>query len=595
MKNQNKYKIFSILWMMFISAGLGTVFTACEDDQEYDIDWPVPVVTDFSPKTDTVERTVTITGSNFLKINEVKLGNTVCEITDTSETQIVVNIPRFVDADYFTITNKYKQSSLTEAVFTPLFPETVITEWPEVLYANEKFRIKGENVDLITSLKLNDSTYVLDGSTAIGTTILEINTRNVGLVIGQEYQITSIVSRANNNIESSPALMVEEADFLPEGSDPFLMHDFEDGVDRYTFWDGSPVNGEEQYGINLSGLDAQSPNGGNNFQTVRIPAIPDGQDWAYFGEVAYGDKTGDAGYEAIDLSTFRDPYISMLVNTNDGACRLMYEVYESQKFANHVDLIDTEGEWKWVSIPIGEDVVFQDWGSNGWSGDDPDGVLDYSAIRYIQIGMGTGDVGGGNKWEINMDNLMITDGPVNEADIVDFSPVAILWDFEDGADAYVVGDWQSDVLSSGTINGGGLTAPQGSNYLEVTANVVNEGWNWYGNLEQSLNLDLSEYVNPHLNFYVNTAGNDVTFEAQVNDINEGSWGTNFTANGDGWTLVSINLNTAEFGNWGASTDEPDFSGITLIKVGFNANGQPAGEYKTYVDFVTITDGPAYLK
>ena len=70
---------------------------------------------------------------------------------------------------------------------------------------------------------------------------------------------------------------------------------------------------------------------------------------------------------------------------------------------------------EWVSLPFGPDTNLQQWGSNGWDSDAADGELDYSAIRYVQLGMGVASVAdnGYAGWEAHIDRVMLTDGPVN--------------------------------------------------------------------------------------------------------------------------------------------------------------------------------------
>ncbi len=584
----NRHQFFRLLTFLL---GLAMVWTSCKkEEKEYDINWIVPTVENFEPKTADIGSVVTITGKDFIKISRVTIGGVTCAIESYTENQLLVRLPRVAKAGKIEVTNVYKKSAMSAAGLSISYPATVITEWPEKIFRDQPFFLRGENVDLITSLKLADTVLTIDGSTA---TPEELKIVTKGLNLGAEVAITNIKTLGTTPVADSPVIPVEDVVISPPGSNPILLLDFEDGTDRYTAWTGSPMNGQEQHGINMTNIGAYPHGGGTYYQSVKVPSVP--SDWTYFGEVAYGDKTGNEGWAAIDLSNFKDPHISMLVNTGANKARVMYEVYESEKFANHVDVIQTNGEWMWVSIPIGKEVTFQNWGNNGWAGENPDGVLDYSAVRYIQIGMGTGDVGTGTTWEINMDNLQITDGPVNSPNI-NSPALYTFWDFEDGNDPFVHGSWQTNVSSTSAINGGGHTAPQGANYLQVKATVLTEGWTWYGDLEVfGLNVDLTEVQSPHMSFWVNTEGKELTFECEIGDYNGGKWGTNFaTAAIDGWQIITLNMNTAGWGNWGATTDKPDLAGLTHIKLGFNANNQ-SGTYNVNVDNVILTDGPYIRK
>jgi len=582
------YKFF---WLMTLILGLATVWTSCKKDvKEYDIQWIVPTVDNFEPKTADIGSVITITGKDFIKISRVTVGGVSCTVESYTETQLLVRLPRVAKAGKIEVTNVYKKTARSSGSVLISYPATVVTEWPDKILRDQPFFIRGENVDLIVSMKIGDSTLAIDGSSATPTE-LKINTK--GLVLGSSVTVSNIRALGSTPIANSPAIPIEDVLVSPPGSNPILLLDFEDGADKYTAWTGSPMNGQEQHGINLTNIGAYPHGGGNYYQSVRVPSIP--SDWTYFGEVAYGDKTGNAGFTAIDLSDFKDPHISMLVNTGTNKARIMYEVYESEKFANHVNVIQTNGEWIWISIPIGKDVSFQNWGNNGWAGDNADGQLDYSLIRYIQIGMGTGDVGTGSAWEINIDNLQITDGPVNSPNLGSV-PLYTFWDFEDGNDPFVHGSWQTNVSSTSAINGGGHAAPQGANYLQVKATVLTEGWTWFGNLEVfNLNIDLSEVNSPHLSFWVNTEGRQLTFECEIGDYNNGKWGTNFIVPSlNGWQLVTLNMNTESWGNWGATTDKPDLSGLKHFKLGFNSNNQ-TGTYNVNVDNIILTNGPYIRK
>jgi hypothetical protein len=515
---------YQFFWLMTLILGMASIWTSCKKEvKEYDIQWIVPTVDNFEPKTADIGSVITITGKDFIKISRVTVGGVSCEVESYTETQLLVRLPRVAKAGKIEVTNVYKKTAISTGSVAISYPATVITEWPDKILRDQPFFIIGENVDLIVSLKIGDSTLAIDGSSATPTE-LKINTK--GLVLGSSLTVTNIRALGATPVANSPEIPIEDVLVSPPGSDPVYLLDFEDGIDRYTAWTGSPMNGQEQHGINLTGIGAYPHGGGNYYQSVRVPSVP--SDWTYFGEVAYGDKTGNEGFTVLDLSNFKDPHISMLVNTGSAKARIMYEIYESEKFANHVDAIQTNGEWIWVSIPFGKGTSFQNWGNNGWAGENPDGELDYSLVRYIQIGMGTGDVGSGSAWEINFDNLQITDGPVNSPNISSV-PLYTFWDFEDGNDPFVHGSWQTNVSSTSAINGGGHTAPQGSNYLQVKATVLTEGWTWYGDLEvfelTSICLRLTV---PHLSFWVNSEGRELTFECEIGDYNNGKWGTNFT-------------------------------------------------------------------
>ncbi|HAP64183.1 MAG TPA: hypothetical protein DCR93_33440 [Cytophagales bacterium] len=586
-----KFKHSSLILGVF---GLAAV-AGCEDPvTEFDIDWPVPVIESFSPQRDTVENQLTIVGQHFSKIAAIRIGGTrVAEdnIVSQSETELVVQIPRVLTAGPIEVENLYEKVAMSEGSFTPIYPPTTVGSFPVSFPSGSRFKVAGENMDFVNRVTVNGTDALIATATS---TQLVVDTKDLVLVVGEEVSVQLFAYGDISNAVGT--IMVDEVQTLPPGSNPVFLGDFEDGSNRFTAWTGSPLAGRPESQVNGgNGVSVYENGGGSFYQSVTIADITDISGWGpYFGEVYFGDKTGIAGLDTIDVSQFRDPHVSFLVNTGSNAAQFAMEIYESEKFANWSDLIATNGEWQWVSLPFGPEINLQQWGSNGWDADAADGELDYSAIRYVQLGMGVASVAdnGFASWEANIDRVMITDGPVNSPANGDVPTVSVLWDFEDGVNDWVPGTWQSDVSSSAQINGGDATAPNGSNFLQVTADVASGGWNWYGNLEKSVSVDLGEYLNPHISFYVNNYGKDQQFEAQIFDALGGSWGTNFVAPAyDGWQIITLNLNTASWGNWGAETDAPDLSGLTLFKLGFNSNFASDGEtVEIGVDYLVVTDG-----
>ena len=133
--------VCSLCVMLFLGCTKAKKFSA-----EYDITWPVPVITSFTPVKDTVGKTITITGSHFEKISKVTIGipETQADIISSTPTSIVVKIPRTVTAGPITIYTNYKQTVASRAVFTPVYLDVTITNWPTRIIRGQAFVIGGK-------------------------------------------------------------------------------------------------------------------------------------------------------------------------------------------------------------------------------------------------------------------------------------------------------------------------------------------------------------------------------------------------------------------------------------------------------------------
>lgn len=137
--------------------------------------------------------------------------------------------------------------------------------------------------------------------------------------------------------------------------------------------------------------------------------------------------------------------------------------------------------WTWVSVEL-KTYNLEKWSGSGTSFD-PKGSIDRISLGF-KLGNGGGD------YELNVDQVMITDGAQK--------PVFKGWDFEDNINPY----------SGSAVNGlnqSGIVTKSGDKYLTVgLANAAN--WNWTGDMSKSGPIDLSNVANAYINFWVNTNG-----------------------------------------------------------------------------------------
>ncbi len=122
-------------------------------------------------------------------------------------------------------------------------------------------------------------------------------------------------------------------------------------------------------------------------------------DWDWTGAIAYNN--------AIDLSEVLDPHISLLVNTNGNKGFFQFETYQNDvKWGNGPPGIyefTTDG-WEVMTFRLSD--FLGNWGGDGDATEfDPNGVMD-----YFKIGFSTGNVTGGEQYEVNIDDVYISDG-----------------------------------------------------------------------------------------------------------------------------------------------------------------------------------------
>lgn len=596
-----------VLLYFLVMTLLSTVIACEEEAEEFDLNFPLPQITDFSPRSDTVGRTLTITGNNFERITSISIGETTISSDDfevTSATSITATLPRVLRSGPVTVMNIFDRGSTTSDNFVPIYPRAIVSTWPTEFNAFGRIQVFGENLDMVTLALVNGDTASVSPS---GTTALLIDTRNVNFLAGTIGTEIEISLSGFGDIEHQSALLtlLEPAEELPAGSEPRILHDFEDGAVPWQEWEGGPVTGE-QAGINLRPISPH-PDGGNNFLSVLIPNV---NTTSWSSEIFFGDvePEGDQATDTINLADFRDPHLSFLVNTGMGEARFAIELYESRKWGKWYNdddgavIINTGGTWQWVSISLAEDSGFGNWGTVGWDNDDGSTTeIDYSRIRYIKLGTGTDGFTVGNDYEAHIDNFQITDGPVSNVN--DFvsgtsTPLFVFFDLEDGNNPYTSGSeagWRPEVLSTGTVVTDAGNAPQGDRFLSVETEVITPGWNWIGNYDiRELDVPIRDQLTPYISFYLHNGGQATRFEMQLFDANGFGWGTNFlTPSFDGWQVISVNLVTANWSNWGgAPYQEPNLNAITGLDLALNAEmmGDAGATQTILTDYIILTGG-----
>ena len=557
---------------LFVIATMALLVSGCEDKQwgeDYDIEWPVSAITSISSDDVMIDDVVTITGSNLDKVYKVYLSEKECTVVEGSatESQIQFVVGRRATTGFLSLTNLYdREYTYEEATIKVSYPEIIVTGWPAKIVSGEAFSIEGENVDLITTVTINEQEVTISSSSETGK--ITVPTAGLGLVAGET---ATIVIEGLGEIADTQrsGIPIEEPTDVFEPAAPIILWDFESGEPEMEDVENSP----QQAGLNLGGLTKAR---GNNYYSV----INDGETsgWKTYFYIRYG--------QSVDLSEFHEPNITFLVNTNGKRGYINpFMTQDGSEKDNHLTnsnaneelkygddyAVQTEG-WEWRSYPI--EKLFADFNATG--------VFDDVAMRFI-----TGNVANGDPedFEIHVDQIMITDGPVN--------PVAKVFDFEDAEPT-----WEENVAGATYgLNVADIDLGAGDSYYTVKVDNVPGSWNWMGAIGNYNAIDLSSMSDPHISFIANTNGNKGMIQVETYQ-NDTKWGgsidnVNYYIETSGWEPVSLRLSDI-LGNWGGDASEFDPAvAIDYVKLGFTTGNVESGIYEISIDDVYITDGPMW--
>lgn len=550
--------------MVMLSIG----FSGCKEEENapFDIDWPVPEVTSITPAEQMIGEEITIKGNYFDKrVTEILVGGAKVDkdkFVSVSATEIVVVVPRTVAAGPVEVRNIYDKFGMSEGDFIPKYPATSVTSFPSEIERGSSFSIQGVNVDLITKIQLGSTTIDIDGTTGSATSI-SVQTGAADLS-GESVAITILAAKGGlEGTITQSAIPIVDAGAFFDAKPPIVLWDFEDGVNPYSGEGNSSLNGGTIVGgrgDNYLHIDGSNPDQWHTYGLITATEV---------NPVAEG---------------FSDPHISFLVNTGDaeGYFHMMIEqggeTIEAH-FNNDPDdyKFNTEGEWQWRSYTLDP--------SSSESGEFKS-AFDPNQAFTMQLQIRNGNIGSGD-FEINFDQVMITDGPVN--------PVQTLFDFEDGVNPY------SGSASSG-INLSGIPTVRGDKYLTVMESGAFGSFTWTGDMASG-GVDLANVERPFISFWVNTNGNNGNFQVEITQSGV-KWGSDpfkdapdggYTIKTDGWELYTFELIALMTSVWdgdgsaGFSTNDA----LDYVKLGFSTGNQETGVYEVNIDQVTISDGPLF--
>ncbi len=458
-----------IIFRVFLFAAFTMVVSGCKKEdpfsKDYDINLPAALVSSISDDKPFVGDTITLTGENLLTAQTVSIGAYNFEIVDKQDNSIKVVVPRIIDAGFITVMNAYKRSFTTEVSLKPQFFPAVVTSWPAEIQRGKAFILKGENIDLIKEVKVNGKLSSIVGSA----TPTQASYATSGIELGETATI-EVTPKAGEKQSSASLPVIAPIDtYLPQQT--IMLWDFETPPATTEGWGGSPFT---------------ASNGPGFFGKEYKVVSPAGNAW----NGCYIRLTNDNGGSGFDLSAFSKPYITFLVNTNGkkgyvnpaitiaGTESDKHFTGQGGQYSDNY-MIQTQG-WEWRSYDLA---------AMGWS--DIIGKLD-----KIDMWFRGGNVSETDEFEIALDQVMITDGPLTPT---------VSWDCESAHGT----EWS--IVATGSA--GLLGYNQGANYAHITG--VSDGWNTkLGQASWTVPaLSTTDYSNGiWINFLLNTGNKEGYFQ-----------------------------------------------------------------------------------
>jgi len=446
------------------------MFTSCDDDTEYDIDWPVPTISEVSSYSELISSTITLHG-NFTKVNKVYFGEVEGEdVTITAdEKSLTVSVPRkmLVEGSPIIVTNEYRQTYQTSDLFVPIIPESTVSKVSDI-QAGLTFTIEGENVDLLTEITVDgDPVSIMSGS---ANKIL-VSVANLDIKAGALVDV-AFKSLAKNQIPTVSKVNVIYPFITYE---EVIIWDFEDGIHAYTGEGTATIESGDVLGTN------------EKYFSLRAPGY------------AWDKATGEMVSTVVpDVSKLVNPYLTFCVRTPKGSAGYFQMEDQAGNWRHFGYGFDTDGEWIIISQPLTE----------GWEGGD------FNSGSFMpKLGFKAGNAG--DKQDLDVAYVKITegefDGSQDIGDLIGGSTKLAripVMDFEDRS------EWP-DVLNVDNVVGSlGFRKDEiepfvGNEFFTYVDDGSQGAWGayWGQSISKDLStIDLTTFDDPYLSFALNTVG-----------------------------------------------------------------------------------------
>lgn len=558
-----KYFIYTLLSILFLG-----VFTSCDDDTEYDIDWPVPVISEVSSYSELISSTITLQGK-FTKVNKVYFGSvegTNVQLA-TDEKSLTVNVPRkmMVDGAPIVVTNEYRQSYQTAELFVPIIPETIVSKVSDI-QTELTFTIEGENVDLLTEITVNGVP-----TSVISSTINSI----VVSVAGLNLRAGTLADVAFKSLAKNEVPAITKVNVIY----PFITYE------EVVIWDFA--DGENTYvGEGIASVETGDVLGNEEkYFSLRAP----GYSWDKLtGEMAFS--------EVPDVSKMVNPFLTFCVRTPSGSAGYFQMEDQAGNWRHFGYGFDTDGEWIIISQPLGD----------GWEGGD------FNSGSFMpKLGFKAGNAG--VHQDLDIAYVKITEGKFDGSqeigDAIGGStklPKITVMDFE------VKSEWPNllngdDVIASLEFRKDDIEPFIGNEFFTYVDDGSQGAWGAYWGQTISKNtkeMDLTSFDDPYLSFALNTSENSQYVTVRMYQYDEALVVVQkFFPNTNGkWATFEFSLFNTDMENWSDGSTElgahyaslkrlnPDVA-IDRIEIIVGKNGDNPIEVS--MDEMVITEGARY--
>jgi hypothetical protein len=538
------------------------VFSCKKDEtpfsEGYDIDLPAATVTSVSDEAPFVGDQIVLRGTNLNTVSSVAIGANTFKIISQYADSMRIEVPRTVETGALTLMNKYKREYVTVQIVTPKFYEAIVTTWPAEIERGKPFTLKGENLDLLKEVKIAGKVVSVFGSASPE----KVAYSSAGVDLGEAAVIEVTPKAGEKQTSAAIAVVAPKLTY-----DPRQTHKIVDFDSPYTVVPGDAAASctyGETTGFFGKGFEVSAPVG-NGWNGIYLKIEND---------------NGGAGY---DLSTYTHPCFTMLVNTN-GSFGYVQPIVTSGGGFEDKHLTGAFG--------YGDDYKVK---TNGWEWRSYDlEALGFSAakgnLEKFGIQFRGGNVGNGNTdaFYIAVDQILITDGPVNPK---------VAWDCETAAGVEFT-NWH--LAATGSVPA--FTGyNQGSNY--ATATGISTGWNdKLGRAAFNVTgLDPAVYANGiWVNFLLNTGEKEGYFQFDFGSgwmhfTNAQGYGDDykFAPTGNKWVWRSVRIFPGQ-GDLASFDASKDFTMDIQLYGGNIGNGTPIEVNVDYFVFSTVPLDPTLI-
>ena len=584
-----------------------------DPDRLFNTDAPVlnyPKVRLNGVSRDTVEvgDTLTLYGTGFEHILNVKMSDQEVETynikldtigsedPETGEVSysdtLILSVPRRSVEGQLSVEDKYGQTTDLgkEIIFT--YPFVAVFTYPEFIERERRFKLGGKSVDLLKEVILvgEHSRVTLPVKPDNVVSQDEITVLTIGVMIPD-----SLVSMEFVTLTEQVEILIP-ANGVSDRLIPVIDPQPYDPVDPLILWrfDTDPLfnDSEAQFGAvaetGLNLAEGVEPVRGDFFtvslnKVPETPETPRGASWAYLGRIQREEMPD--GSTPIDLGSFNEPHLTFLVNTNNhyGYFQFVVSTEDGVKYGTHglFNFIFQNQGWQWKSYKF-EDLRWELWSGEGPKSPDPNGTYEYMRLGYT-----TADIPTGSYFEISVDEVMITDGPLMITDT--------LFLFEDGEDAFTGAPSTASSYTS-SVNGSSVGAHEGQYYQTITIDAAAGQNETIGEIRYSggYREALQYYNAPHISFWVNTGEKRgflkvIAYEGETRFIcNLGE----FDTNGE-WELVTVNIR-AQTVHEDGTEEEIDFKKMTDLAVEvYTGSAENGEELEINLDYIVVSEGPLF--